>query len=422
MFDNTWYNIVQKVVVRVNCIDLFAGAGGLSEGFNRLGFNIIAHVEKEFQACLTLKTRIAYHYLESNDNLEVYYDYLRDKISRDELYSKIPNEILNTVINEMISEETIPHIFETVDNLIDCREIDLIIGGPPCQAYSLVGRARDPKSMDGDERKYLYKYYLKFLERYKPKMFVFENVKGILSANKGELFKQICMEMNNVGYKIEHRLLNAADFGVLQKRERVILVGWRKELDLGYPIFDVADRQYTIKALLNDLPKLQQNSQGSMRKYRKVKDTCPRDLGLKDDRLKFVIQHDSRMHNDRDLQIYEIAVEKFNKGERLQYKDLPSNLITHKNTRVFNDRFKVVNGKGLCHTLVAHIAKDGHHYIHPDIHQNRSLTVREAARIQTFPDDYYFESSRTAAYTQIGNAVPPLMAEKIAEKIKEILE
>ncbi len=405
----------------MNCIDLFAGAGGLSEGFYRCGFNIIAHVEKESQACLTIKTRLAYHYLKSIDKLDTYYDYLKDKISRDDLYSIIPDKILNSVVNETISEDTMPNIFECVDSLIDGREIDLIIGGPPCQAYSLVGRARDPMSMDGDERKYLYKYYLKFLEKYRPKVFVFENVRGILSANKGKLFKQICEEMNDVGYEIEYRLLDAADFGVVQNRKRVILVGWRQELQLSYPEFDTLNNQHTINDLLSDLPKLQQNCKGSKKKYRKVKDSCSRELGLKDDSLNFVIQHDSRMHNDRDLEIYRIAVEKFDKGERLQYKDLPKALITHKNTRVFNDRFKVVNGKGLCHTMVAHIAKDGHHYIHPDVKQNRSLTVREAARIQTFPDDYYFESSRTAAFTQIGNAVPPLMAEKIAEKIKEML-
>jgi len=405
----------------LNCIDLFEGAGGLTEGFSKCGFNIVAHIEKEYQACLTLKTRLAYRYLKSENQMKIYYDYLRENISRDELYSKVPDNILNTVINETISDETIPKIFQSVDELVDNRKIDLIIGGPPCQAYSLVGRARDPNGMEGDERKYLYRYYINFLERYKPKMFVFENVRGILSANKGKLFEQICREMGEAGYNIEYKLLDAADFGVLQNRKRVILVGWKKELEFRYPDFNLVKTSYTINNLFSDLPKLQQNSVGSKKKYRKTKDACAKELGLKNESLDFVIQHDARMHNKRDLKIYKIAVEMFNKGERLQYKDLPSELTTHKNTRVFNDRFKVVNGKGLCHTMVAHIAKDGHHYIHPDIKQNRSLTVREAARIQTFPDDYYFESCRTAAFTQIGNAVPPLMAERIAEKIKEIL-
>ncbi len=405
----------------MNCIDLFAGAGGLSEGFKRCGFNIIAHVEKEAQACFTLKTRLAYHFLKKNGALDIYLDYLSKKITRDELYSNIPEEILNSVINETISDDTIPRIFDKVDTLINNRKIDLIIGGPPCQAYSLVGRARDPNSMEEDERKYLYKYYLNFLAKYKPRMFVFENVSGILSAEKGKLFRKICNEMKQTGYNLEYKLLDAANFGVIQNRKRVILVGWKQDQNLAYPVFDTVNLNFTINNLLNDLPRLQQNSIGSMKKYRKTDDSCAIKLGLKNNKLDFVTQHDSRKHNDNDLKIYKIAIDKFTLGERLQYKDLPLDLITHKNTKIFNDRFKVVNGNGLSHTMVAHIAKDGHHYIHPDINQNRSLTVREAARIQSFPDDYYFETSRTAAYTQIGNAVPPLMAEKIAEKIRNLL-
>ena len=120
--------------------------------------------------------------------------------------------------------------------------------------------------------------------------------------------------------------------------------------------------------------------------------------------------------------VYKYAINQWNtEGVRLKYPELPERLKTHKNTKSFLDRFKVVNGKGISHTVVAHIAKDGHYYIHPDIQQCRSISVREAARIQSFPDDFYFEGSRTAAFTQIGNAVPPLMAFAIAQKIKELL-
>ena len=121
------------------------------------------------------------------------------------------------------------------------------------------------------------------------------------------------------------------------------------------------------------------------------------------------------------MEIYRIAVEEWEKGKRLNYAKLPDRLIKHNNTKSFSNRFQVVNGQGISHTVVAHIAMDGHYYIHPDKKQNRSITVREAARLQSFPDDYFFEGSRTAAFKQIGNAVPPLMAEKIAEKIKELL-
>ena len=137
--------------------------------------------------------------------------------------------------------------------------------------------------------------------------------------------------------------------------------------------------------------------------------------------LDFVTQHIARKNNENDLEIYRIAVDEWAKGNRLNYAKLPANLIKHNNTKSFTNRFQVVNGQGISHTVVAHIAMDGHYYIHPDKKQNRSITVREAARIQSFPDDYFFEGSRTAAFKQIGNAVPPLMAEKIAKKIKELL-
>ena len=126
--------------------------------------------------------------------------------------------------------------------------------------------------------------------------------------------------------------------------------------------------------------------------------------------------------NKKDLKIYEFAIEKWDaENVRIKYTDLPKELQSHKNTTSFLDRFKVINGNGIAHTVVAHIAKDGHYYIHPDINQCRSISVREAARLQSFPDDFYFEGSRSAAFKQIGNAVPPLMANAIAQKTKELL-
>ena len=134
--------------------------------------------------------------------------------------------------------------------------------------------------------------------------------------------------------------------------------------------------------------------------------------------------HVARTHIERDRKIYrEVIAAWFNEKKRIKYTDLPDELCTHRNRNAFLDRFKVVaSDMPACHTMMAHISKDGHYFIHPDIEQARSITVREAARIQSFPDDFYFEGSRTAAFTQIGNAVPPLMAKGIAEKIKEMLE
>jgi DNA (cytosine-5)-methyltransferase 1 len=401
--------------------DLFAGAGGLSEGFIRAGFLPIAHVEMNKDACDTLKTRTAYHYLKEKNRINEYYDYLKGKISRGELWNKLPDHLIKSVINKEISTETLPYIFETIDSELNDKVVDLVIGGPPCQAYSVAGRAR--KDMGDDPRNHLYKHYIKFLERYQPKMFVFENVPGILSANNGKFLEQIFEEVRKQGYELDKQVLNAKNFGVLQDRKRVIIIGWKKDLKLNYPLFKVKQNQYEVlKHLFSDLPKIK-SGQGTwnVSKYIKKTNEYLESTGIRNG-IDFTTQHIARYSNENDLEIYRIAVEKWiNEKKRLNYSELPTRLIKHNNTKTFSNRFQVVNHKDVSHTVVAHICADGHYYIHPDINQNRSITVREAARIQSFPDDYFFESSRTAAFKQIGNAVPVLMAEGIANKIKEQL-
>lgn len=407
----------------MNFIDLFAGAGGLSEGFIKAGFSPIAHVEMNKDASDTLRTRTAFHYLKENNRIDEYYDYLKSKITRKDLWSKLPEELFNSVFNTEISSDTIPFLFDKIDELVGEKSVDLVIGGPPCQAYSIAGRARDPKGMTDDPRNHLYKYYIQFLERYKPKMFVFENVPGILSANNGEYLKMIFDAVREVGYDLNYQVLNAKNFNVLQDRKRVIIIGWLKELKLNYPDFVPNEPKYKIlKDLFSDLPKLN-NGEGNLGIVQYSSSTS---VYLKETEIRngidFTTQHIARPNNENDLEIYRIAVEQWvNENKRLNYAKLPQRLIKHSNTKSFSNRFQVVNHEGLSHTVVAHIAMDGHYYIHPDINQNRSITVREAARIQSFPDDYYFESSRTAAFKQIGNAVPVLMAKGIADKIKEMI-
>lgn len=409
---------------KLNYIDLFAGAGGLSEGFIRAGFNPIAHVEMNKDACDTIKTRTAYHWLKEHKKTRIYNDYLKSEAkNKEELWKHVPNHLIKSVINEEISEKTLPEIFKTIDKELSGRKVDLIIGGPPCQAYSLVGRAR--KDMESDPRNHLYKHYIKFLVKYKPKMFVFENVPGILSAKNGEYLSKIFKEVRNAGYEVAippKKHLNAKDFGVLQDRKRVIIIGWKKELNLKYPEFEFSKHNFQIlKDLFSDLQPLK-NGQGTLNAMAYAKPTTKylKQTNIRNG-LDFVTQHISRPNNDNDLEIYQIAIERWNNGERLNYAELPKRLIKHSNTESFVNRFHVVNGKGVSHTVVAHIAMDGHYYIHPDKKQNRSISVREAARIQSFPDDYFFEGSRTSAFKQIGNAVPPLMAKKIAEKIREMI-
>lgn len=409
----------------MNFIDLFAGAGGLSEGFIRAGFNPIAHVEMNKDACDTLKTRTAYHWLKKYNNFNIYQNYLRsENKKKDSLWDEIPEHLIKSVINKEISENTLEEVFSVIDSELNGNSVDVIIGGPPCQAYSVAGRAR--KDMSEDPRNHLYKHYVKFLQKYNPKMFVFENVPGILSAKNGEFLDKIFDAVENAGYDLaisDKKFLNARDFGVLQDRKRVIIIGWKKELKFTYPRFDIEEnKNQVLSDLFSDLRKLK-SGQGTQNA---TEYEGPPTEYLIQSKIRngqeFVTQHIVRPNNENDLEIYRIAVEEWNKGKRLNYATLPPRLIKHNNTESFSNRFQVVNGKGVAHTIVAHIAMDGHYYIHPDIKQNRSISVREAARIQSFPDDYFFEGSRTAALKQIGNAVPPLMAEKIAKKIKEMLE
>lgn len=245
---------------RYNFIDVFSGAGGLSEGFFNCNFNPIAHVEMNNYAAETLRTRSCYYYFKKMGNLDYYYDYLRGNISRDELYGAVPEEVLKTVINAEISDKTYKKIFEKIDSIMEqdgVDEIDVLIGGPPCQAYSLVGRASAPSGMEEDPRNDLYIQYARFLNKYKPKMFVFENVPGMLTAKKGLIWKRIQQRLKTVGYSIEYRLVNSHDFGVLQNRKRIIIIGWRKDLNLRYPNFPKIEIDAIVNDILNDLPHLE---------------------------------------------------------------------------------------------------------------------------------------------------------------------
>ncbi len=403
----------------LNYIDLFAGAGGLSEGFIRQGYTPVAHVEMNKEACDTIRTRIAYHYLNETNNLGKYYAYLKNEIDRNELWKSVPGQLMSSVINDEINEKTIPDIFKKIDTQLVDQKIDLIIGGPPCQAYSLVGRSRDPNRMKGDKRNFLFRHYAEFLVKYKPKFFVFENVLGLLSAGNQTYLKEMLTLFSEIGYSADFKVLNSEDYGVLQKRRRVIIIGHKGKSKFCFPDLHPEVNNWQIKNdLFADLPKLKPGQDMPIAYYKKETNSYLEQTKIRNC-IPFTTQHNTRQHNDRDLEIYSIAIDKWlNKKERLKYNDLPARLQSHKNTEAFLDRYKVVDPKGHSHTVVAHISKDGHYYIYPDKKQVRSISVREAARIQSFPDNYFFEGGRTAAFKQIGNAVPPLMAKAIAEKLK----
>lgn len=416
----------------MNYIDLFAGAGGLSEGFIRAGFSPVAHIEMDKEAVNTLKTRMAYHYLLKRKKINIYNDYLKGIISRDQLYKQIPQSLLDTCMCETISKESLKRIYGNIDSALQGKEVDVIIGGPPCQAYSLVGRSiksaqdkvkiENNEKIEDDPRNYLYKLYCGFLRKYKPKMFVFENVTGLLSAQNGRFYNNFKQLAKRSGYIVDDKVLEADKFGVKQSRKRVIIVGWLKGLNLKYPEFKELIDKTTINEMFEDLPAIEPGQTSNNYQSENINNYLLKSkIRSKDDIL---TQHVARPHIDRDRNIYKLTIEKWNNGrKRLHYDELPEELKTHKNRKSFVDRFKVVEGDtNVCHTMMAHISKDGHYFIHPDINQVRSISVREAARIQSFPDNYYFEGGRTAAFRQIGNAVPPLMAEAIAKGIKKLLK
>ena len=266
----------------------------------------------------------------------------------------------------------------------------------------------------------MFRYYAEFLDRYKPKYFVFENVLGLQTAGNKKYLNEMIQLFSDIGYSTDLKVLNAEEYGVLQRRRRVVIIGYRSKNKFSFPELETTPNNYQVKKdLFYDLPELKPGEELQIAKY-----TKPINEYLKQSKTRngvdFVTQHITRQHNERDLEIYSIAIDKWLLGkDRLKYDELPHRLQTHQNKDIFLDRYKVVNPTGHSHTVVAHIAKDGHYYIYPDQKQVRSISVREAARIQSFPDDYFFEGGRTAAFKQIGNAVPPLLANAIAKSIKK---
>ncbi len=415
---------------QIKYLDLFAGAGGLSEGFIRAGCFPVAHLEMDAAASYTLRTRAVYHWLASHGDLDPYYDYLQGEKNRATLYSRVPPEITQKIINQAIGENSIKNIFSTIDNLLDGRKLDLIIGGPPCQAYSLVGRSSDKKKMRGDSRCYLYRFYVQFLKKYHPKFFVFENVIGLLSAKDPSginYFQAMQDAFHDAGYEMEYKILSADDFGVLQKRRRIIIIGRHGKKTGFYPNLERQKTESTINDLFADLPKLKAGEGSLWGKgcFSTNPSRCLVEAHIASPGTPLTF-HCARPQMQLDLEIYEYIVKRWNEdGIRVSYDTLPQYMQSRTNIKCFRDRYKVVAGDAhACHTIIAHIAKDGHYYVHPDISQNRSLTPREAARIQSFPDDYFFESvsgipGRGPAFRQIGNAVPVLFAEQIAKKLLE---
>ena len=392
-------------------IDLFAGCGGLSEGFYRMGFTALAHVEINHWACETLRKRMSYYG-----------------------YTNIEKEVIE---KDITSED----ILTDMDNAVYGRTVDVIIGGPPCQAYSTAGRVRDSKGMASDPRNFLFESYVKILEYYRPKFFVFENVTGLLSAQvNGKPILPSIMSALSSEYKVidESSILvhNTADYGVPQIRKRVIIMGVRKDIankdviDLyrdvvkthWSPETSEIDRKglkkyITVKEAIGDLPPVEPGEDASTNTYNyPCNNAFLKRIGKAG--VYPLMDHIARKHNALDRERFAVMINNHWSFGQLR-KEMPQ--YEHEHARVFDNSYVVQWWNLPSKTILAHIHKDGFQFIHPDGNQARSFTVREAARIQSFPDDFEFAGSRGEKYKQIGNAVPPLFAEAIAKSIKKNL-
>ncbi|RKQ57833.1 DNA (cytosine-5)-methyltransferase 1 [Vogesella indigofera] len=512
-------------------VDLFAGPGGLGEGFSSLqngrGFQIAVSAEKDPIAHQTLRLRAFYRLLHSRrpEKLTDYYRFCNGESEKPfscdtiDLWNQAGEEALCIEIGSTKGNAALDAAIQHALGKTPAHQPWVLIGGPPCQAYSLVGRARNMGKVDykpeEDNRHFLYREYLRIIQNYQPHIFVMENVKGILSSriNGEQIFHQIlrdlanpdaalktgrqgqCYRIVSLVHDITFRdgddpaqldaakyIIRAEEHGIPQARHRVILLGIREDhyhkdlqkLDSTLPV--------GVKEVIDNLPPLRsqlskqkdsaelwvsyvrqqlgqlavaaarQSEQATalVTSLRKTVDQVgnfidtggtrlPKkaetgntghahlDTWLLDPRLKVWLNHETRGHRIDDLARYGYAAnfalvnKRSPKGH--QEFDLPGLAPAHKNweTGKFSDRFRVQTADGPSTTITSHISKDGHYFIHYDPAQCRSLTVREAARLQTFPDNYFFQGGRTQQYHQVGNAVPPLLAHQIAKIVADIL-
>jgi len=520
-------------------IDLFAGPGGLGEGFSSVNknsksiFDIKLSIEKDPQAHSTLELRSFYRKFSPCDVPEDYYQLLkadtlakREKIKKS-LFEQYPKQAAaaknEAWLAELGADGFPPELVDQrIESALNKSKQWLLIGGPPCQAYSLVGRSRVGGINNGDNRVYLYKEYLRIIAQHQPTVFVMENVKGLLSAkiNDEHIFEWILRDLRNPSslfpktnsyrYKIfslsytpsdyidefpsykenSDYIIKSEKYGIPQRRHRVILLGIREDVSVSPHILKQKVNEVSLKDVIGDLPKIRSAlnrefisysiiNNKKKRQYKQVKDSyktwsstintykdeictfngfvntdcsfqlttnehgrgsefikydTPSDENplkdwFNDPRLNGVCNHESRAHLTQDLKRYlfsSMFTQKYKQFPRLhEYTKFCSELMPdheNANTGKFADRFRVQLPDQPATTVTSHISKDGHYFIHYDQAQCRSLTVREAARIQTFPDNYLFYGSRTAQFHQVGNAVPPYLASQIAIIVKDIFE
>lgn len=501
-------------------VDVFAGPGGLGEGFaslrdgkDRTRFNGVIAIERDEHSHRTLLLR---HFLHAcRDGIpEEYYDYLAGRITLEEIYRAYPsefNEARGSALRISLGPESRGYVRRSITGKLKDQSRWVLVGGPPCQAYSLVGRSRMSGRADfeEDERHFLYREYLQIISDHRPPVFVMENVKGLLSAEvKGHrVIDRIVADLSSPHLAISTApkglryrlyslseadmpdgivdprlfLVRAEDHGVPQARHRMFIVGVRSDLKLR-PRLLKRHKGPTVRETIGTLPAIRSGLSGkhdnagrwldeitrlenvdvagqlngapysrtvvseirtwlkkpdwnpehrrSTRYPRRPGSKHPALVAIHDPSLDFLTAHEARTHMPSDLRRYMYAaIFADATGRSPKLSDFPRSLLPdHRNVhlgrtgKMFSDRFRVQLPDQVSTTITSHISKDGHYFIHYDPAQCRSLTVREAARLQTFPDNYSFQGPRTSQYHQVGNAVPPYLARQIAEIVAELLD
>lgn len=394
------------MVTEFNVIDLFGAPGGLALGFRMTGrYKILVCVDSDKTAAATYRV----------------------------------NFPATEVIEKRVENVAARDLLDAAQ--VERGEVDFVIGGPPCPGFSIIGRVKiaslagtgkwknlnnsHPRFID-DPRNVLYNHFVRMVKGLRPKFFVMENVSGMVSYNNGETIRQVLEDFGTNGYRTDWKILNAVEYGVPQKRRRIFFIGNRLGLPNPFPTpphcsstggnpgGGKLEDAVTVWDAIGDLPRLRQGEGKEQSSCRRKPFTDYQRWARR--RSRHVFNHVARWHSRRDLKLFS------HMREGMRWKDLPPKLKKLYGYRddIFSDKMKRLWRSGPSWTIVAHLAKDGYMYIHPT--QDRTITVREAARLQSFPDRFRFMGSRTDQFKQVGNAVPPLLAKAVAGKICKVLE